>query len=113
MHAKSKTMETNETNETTEDPDVKVILLGDSAVGKSKLIERYLEDDYNPKRVRKYHIIVPPKLSRRRTDDFSSITCSQFPVINSCINIIPQRCDSWRWNISQSWYVSNVTRCCR
>lgn len=28
--------------------DVKVILLGDSAVGKSKLIERYMMDDYNP-----------------------------------------------------------------
>jgi len=33
------------------DPDVKVILLGDSAVGKSKLVERYLENDYNPRRV--------------------------------------------------------------
>ena len=29
--------------------DVKVILLGDSAVGKSKLVERYLMDDYNPR----------------------------------------------------------------
>jgi small GTP-binding protein len=28
--------------------DVKVILLGDSAVGKSKLVERYMMDDYNP-----------------------------------------------------------------
>mmetsp|Transcript_17292 Transcript_17292/g.35629 ORF Transcript_17292/g.35629 Transcript_17292/m.35629 type:complete len:217 (+) Transcript_17292:62-712(+) len=28
---------------------IKVILLGDSAVGKSKLIERYLMDDYNPR----------------------------------------------------------------
>jgi Rab-like protein 2 len=28
--------------------DVKIILLGDSAVGKSKLIERFLMDDYNP-----------------------------------------------------------------
>jgi len=28
--------------------DVKVILLGDSAVGKSKLIERHLMDNYNP-----------------------------------------------------------------
>ena len=27
--------------------DVKVIILGDSAVGKSKLVERYLEDDYS------------------------------------------------------------------
>lgn len=33
------------------DPDLKVILLGDSAVGKSKLIERYLMDEYNPRQV--------------------------------------------------------------
>ena len=26
----------------------KVILLGDSAVGKSKLVERFMMDDYNP-----------------------------------------------------------------
>ncbi len=34
-----------------DDPDIKVILLGDSAVGKSKLVERFLEDDYQPRRV--------------------------------------------------------------
>lgn len=28
-----------------------IILLGDSAVGKSKLVERYLMDDYNPRQV--------------------------------------------------------------
>lgn len=33
------------------EPDVKVIILGDSAVGKSKLVERYLIDDYNPRRI--------------------------------------------------------------
>ena len=33
------------------DPDLKIILLGDSAVGKSKLVERYLMDDYNPRQV--------------------------------------------------------------
>lgn len=33
------------------DPDLKIILLGDSAVGKSKLIERYLMDEYNPRQV--------------------------------------------------------------
>lgn len=30
------------------DADVKIILLGDSAVGKSKLVERFMMDDYNP-----------------------------------------------------------------
>lgn len=33
------------------DPDLKIILLGDSAVGKSKLIERFLMDEYNPRQV--------------------------------------------------------------
>mmetsp|Transcript_82731 Transcript_82731/g.221839 ORF Transcript_82731/g.221839 Transcript_82731/m.221839 type:complete len:193 (+) Transcript_82731:61-639(+) len=32
-----------------DDKVVKVILLGDSAVGKSKLVERYLMDDYEPR----------------------------------------------------------------
>jgi Rab-like protein 2 len=39
-----------EGNEQFNDPDLKVILLGDSAVGKSKLVERYMEDEYNPRR---------------------------------------------------------------
>eukprot|EP00611_Tribonema_gayanum_P002615 TRINITY_DN1196_c0_g1_i1.p2 TRINITY_DN1196_c0_g1~~TRINITY_DN1196_c0_g1_i1.p2 ORF type:complete len:198 (+),score=77.37 TRINITY_DN1196_c0_g1_i1:351-944(+) len=33
------------------DPDLKVILLGDSAVGKSKLVERYLMDEYSPRQL--------------------------------------------------------------
>jgi len=44
------TMETTE-KEPIDDPDLKVILIGDSAVGKSKLIERFLEDEYKPQRV--------------------------------------------------------------
>eukprot|EP01032_Pedospumella_encystans_P018521 gene18521-21083_t len=36
------------------DPDLKIILLGDSAVGKSKLIERYLMNDYNPRQLSTY-----------------------------------------------------------
>lgn len=31
---------------------LQVILLGDSAVGKSKLVERFLMDDYHPRQVR-------------------------------------------------------------
>lgn len=33
------------------DADFKIILLGDSAVGKSKLVERYLMDEYNPRQL--------------------------------------------------------------
>jgi predicted GTPase len=43
-----------ESVDTLSDPDLKIILLGDSAVGKSKLIERYLMDEYNPRQVRTY-----------------------------------------------------------
>ena len=35
-------------------PDLKIILLGDSATGKSKLIERYLMDEYNPRQLSTY-----------------------------------------------------------
>ncbi|CAK4118579.1 unnamed protein product [Aphanomyces euteiches] len=33
------------------DPDVKIILLGDSAVGKSKLVERYMMNEYQPRQL--------------------------------------------------------------
>ena len=36
------------------DPDLKIILLGDSACGKSKLVERYLMDEYNPRQMSTY-----------------------------------------------------------
>ncbi len=34
--------------------DLKIILLGDSAVGKSKLVERFLLDKYNPRELSTY-----------------------------------------------------------
>lgn len=34
--------------------DVKVILLGDSAVGKTKMVERFLMDEYNPQQLSTY-----------------------------------------------------------
>jgi len=38
-----------------EDPaDLKIILCGDSAVGKSKMVERFLLDDYNPRTLSTY-----------------------------------------------------------
>ncbi|KAL7478948.1 hypothetical protein ACHAW6_004700 [Cyclotella cf. meneghiniana] len=45
------TMDGSSSEDTLGEPDVKVIILGDSAVGKSKLVERYLLDDYNPRRL--------------------------------------------------------------
>ena len=44
----------SKTDDDMPDPDYKVILLGDSAVGKSKLVERYLMDDYNPRQLSTY-----------------------------------------------------------
>ena len=38
-------------NEFGKEADCKVILLGDSAVGKSKLVERFLMDAYNPRQL--------------------------------------------------------------
>ena len=41
-------------NDDLPDPDLKIILLGDSAVGKSKLVERFLMDEYNPRQLSTY-----------------------------------------------------------
>mmetsp|Transcript_27691 Transcript_27691/g.46506 ORF Transcript_27691/g.46506 Transcript_27691/m.46506 type:complete len:206 (-) Transcript_27691:1391-2008(-) len=51
------------------DPDLKVILLGDSAVGKSKLIERYLMDEYNPRQLSTYALTLFRKEIKLKEDD--------------------------------------------
>jgi len=40
------------------DPDLKIILLGDSAVGKSKLVERFLMNEYKPRQMSTYALTV-------------------------------------------------------
>jgi GTPase SAR1 family protein len=40
------------------EPDLKIILLGDSAVGKSKLVERFLMNDYVPRQMSTYALTV-------------------------------------------------------
>jgi GTPase SAR1 family protein len=47
MNGKSK-VDSKDTSKIDSEHDVKIILLGDSAVGKSKLMERYLLNDYIP-----------------------------------------------------------------
>eukprot|EP00605_Chrysophyceae_sp_TOSAG23-4_P002269 GSChrysophyteH1.ASY1.ANO1.2514.1 assembled CDS len=42
-----------------DDADLKIILLGDSAVGKSKLIERYLMNEYNPRQLKSFNRMHP------------------------------------------------------
>lgn len=41
-----------------------VILLGDSAVGKSKLVERYLMDEYNPRQLSTFALTLFRKNAR-------------------------------------------------
>mmetsp|Transcript_35270 Transcript_35270/g.70059 ORF Transcript_35270/g.70059 Transcript_35270/m.70059 type:complete len:218 (-) Transcript_35270:261-914(-) len=54
------------------DPDLKIILLGDSAVGKSKLIERYLMDEYNPRQMSTYALTLFRKEVKLKEDDGAS-----------------------------------------
>lgn len=51
------------------DPDLKIILLGDSAVGKSKLIERYLMDEYNPRQLSTYALTLFRKEIKLKDDE--------------------------------------------
>lgn len=63
------------------DPDYKIILLGDSAVGKSKLVERYLMDDYNPRQVN-------PPCSIKRDPIHITVASTAFDI---CIDTVSQR----------------------
>ena len=57
------------------EPDLKVIILGDSAVGKSKLVERYMMDDYNPRRLSTHALTIHRKNVRiADNDDNTSVT---------------------------------------
>ena len=53
--------------DTLPDPDLKIILLGDSAVGKSKLVERYLMDEYNPRQLSTYALTLFRKVVNLET----------------------------------------------
>jgi len=56
------------------DPDLKIILLGDSAVGKSKLIERYLMDEYNHRQLSTYALNMYRKEMRLPEDNGKATT---------------------------------------
>lgn len=45
-----------------------MILLGDSAVGKSKLVERYLMDEYNPRQLSTFALTLFRKNARLDDD---------------------------------------------
>jgi len=48
----------SDSNDSAPEPDIKVILLGDSAVGKSKLVERFLMNDYVPRQLSTFALTV-------------------------------------------------------
>ena len=64
----------------TDDADLKVILLGDSAVGKSKLVERYLMDQYIPRQVRELWLL----------SSAGGLT-RLLAAVNICADDVPQR----------------------
>jgi predicted GTPase len=74
-------------SDTLSDPDLKIILLGDSAVGKSKLIERYLMDEYNPRQVRTY----TTSMSRRNTVTGCSCFVRLLVAVHLCFNSLQER----------------------
>merc|ERR1719253_1097846 len=59
------------------DPDVKVILLGDSAVGKTKMVERYLDDEFNPRQLSTYALTLFRKIVEVPTKPKSSLDAKE------------------------------------
>lgn len=76
-----------ESVDTLSDPDLKIILLGDSAVGKSKLIERYLMDEYNPRQVRTY----TTSMSRLNTVTGCCCFVRLLVAVHLCFNSLQKR----------------------
>jgi Rab-like protein 2 len=58
MSSKDEVADPNMVPEDGSPADVKIILLGDSAVGKSKLVERFLMDDYVPRQLSTFALTV-------------------------------------------------------
>ena len=77
-----------------DDPDIKVILLGDSAVGKSKLVERFLEDEYQPRRVSQCTFEKSVLSLIEIYLIYASFT-SIYLALYSCLDIIPQELQTW------------------
>ena len=65
------------------DPDLKIILLGDSAVGKSKLVERYLMNDFNPRQLSTFALTLFRK-DVKLEDSSESVTVG----MNNCFALV-------------------------
>ena len=67
------------------EPDLKVIILGDSAVGKSKLVERYMMDEYNPRRLSTHALTIHRKnvrIDNNNNDDDDDRTSAAVTVVD-------------------------------
>ncbi|CAM9406310.1 unnamed protein product [Chrysoparadoxa australica] len=99
------------------DPDIKIILLGDSAVGKSKLVERYLMDEYHPRQLSTYALTLFRKLALLEDgrevkvdfwdtagqERFSSMHPSYYYRAHACILVFDVTRKSTYKNLTQ-WY---------
>ena len=67
-----------------------MILLGDSAVGKTKMVERYLDDEFNPRQVIepprvRAPLIPSPSAARARAGRLcASAELTDWPAARSC-----------------------------
>ena len=66
---------------------IKVILLGDSAVGKSKLVERFLMNDYQPRQLSTYALTLFRHVAAVIQPPIFSSECPQVPY--SGMNVQP------------------------
>lgn len=111
------------------DYGVKVILLGDSAVGKSKLVERYMMGNYNPRQVSgatillislplflfflsfSLPLILHPPPHKHNTHTYIHVRtrtchhCLRVPALYVCSEYLPKG-GRGRWQARQSRYVS-------
>jgi Rab-like protein 2 len=87
-------------------PDLKVILIGDSAVGKSKLVERFLLDDFNPQRLSTHALTLYRKNVKLgdgtnvKTEIWDTAGQERFNVLHS----------SYYWNADVCLLVFDITR---
>lgn len=103
--------------------DVKVILLGDSAVGKSKLVERFLMDDYHPRQRSTYALTLYRHLAKVEGQEvkvdfwdtagqerFASMHPSYYYRAHACVLAFDVTRKSTYQHLSQ-WYKELRTYC--
>ncbi|KAF1386611.1 hypothetical protein PFLUV_G00096660 [Perca fluviatilis] len=82
------------------DEQVKIICLGDSAVGKSKLMERFLMDEYRPQQLSTYALTL---YKHTATERFQSMHPSYYHKAHACIMVFDVQRKITYKNLA-SWY---------